>query len=101
MCTCPRRLGKETWLFSRYTTGWKCGVHADWTMLQDCIPDFYEKTYNTTDRVYKYVTIIRNPVDRYFSEYEHLHHSLGTDGICLVLLICVMTDLSVYSSVFN
>ena len=46
-------------------------------MLQDCVPDFYEKTYNTTDRVYKYVTIIRNPVGRYFSEYEHLHRSFG------------------------
>ena len=77
MCTCPRRLGKDTWLFSRYTTGWKCGVHADWTMLQDCVPDFYKETYNTTNRLYKYVTVMRNPVDRYFSEYEHLHRSFG------------------------
>ena len=77
MCTCPRRPGKDTWLFSRYTTGWKCGVHADWTMLQDCVPDFYKETYNTTDHVYKYVTVMRNPVDRYFSEFEHLHRSFG------------------------
>ena len=37
--------------------------------------DYYY--YNTTNRVYKYVTVMRNPVDRYFSEFEHLHRSFG------------------------
>ena len=23
----------QTWLFSRYSTGWKCGLHPDWTEL--------------------------------------------------------------------
>jgi len=26
------------WLFSRYSTGWSCGVHADWTELHACVP---------------------------------------------------------------
>ena len=30
---------KRIWLFSRYSTGWACGLHADWTELHDCVPD--------------------------------------------------------------
>jgi len=26
------------WLFSRYSTGWACGLHADWTELHACVP---------------------------------------------------------------
>jgi len=26
------------WLFSRFSTGWACGLHADWTELQACVP---------------------------------------------------------------
>ena len=25
------------WLFSRYSTGWLCGLHADWTELKSCV----------------------------------------------------------------
>ena len=25
------------WLFSRYSTGWKCGLHADYTELTECL----------------------------------------------------------------
>ena len=26
------------WLFSRHSTGWACGLHADWTELHACVP---------------------------------------------------------------
>jgi len=26
------------WLFSRFSTGWACGLHADWTELHACVP---------------------------------------------------------------
>ena len=26
------------WLFSRFSTGWACGLHADWTELRACVP---------------------------------------------------------------
>lgn len=37
-CTCFRPGKKETWLFSRFSTGWSCGLHADWTELTRCVP---------------------------------------------------------------
>lgn len=37
-CKCYRpRTSQEFWLFSRYSTGWKCGLHADWTELSNCV----------------------------------------------------------------
>uniref|UniRef100_A0A7M4EQH4 Heparan-sulfate 6-O-sulfotransferase n=1 Tax=Crocodylus porosus TaxID=8502 RepID=A0A7M4EQH4_CROPO len=37
-CTCYRPNRRETWLFSRFSTGWSCGLHADWTELTSCVP---------------------------------------------------------------
>ncbi|NWT39561.1 H6ST2 sulfotransferase, partial [Chroicocephalus maculipennis] len=37
-CTCYRPNRRETWLFSRFSTGWSCGLHADWTELTNCVP---------------------------------------------------------------
>lgn len=37
-CTCLRPGKTETWLFSRFSTGWSCGLHADWTELTNCVP---------------------------------------------------------------
>jgi len=44
-CVCYRRRKRcdclnahnRNWLFSRYSTGWSCGLHADWTELNDCV----------------------------------------------------------------
>ncbi len=42
-CNCNRPGTREgdnnIWLFSRYSTGWSCGLHADWTELKNCVPD--------------------------------------------------------------
>lgn len=32
-CQCRRPSGRGVWLFSRFSTGWSCGLHADWTEL--------------------------------------------------------------------
>ena len=40
-CDCEN--GKrQTWLFSRYSVGWPCGLHADWTELQNCADSVLE-----------------------------------------------------------
>jgi len=36
-CDCVDGDGRR-WLFSRDSTGWACGVHADWTELNACVP---------------------------------------------------------------
>jgi len=41
-CNCLTR--KQTvWLFSRYSTGWACGLHADWTELKGCVDKEMDK----------------------------------------------------------
>ncbi|XP_070769446.1 heparan-sulfate 6-O-sulfotransferase 2 isoform X2 [Enoplosus armatus] len=72
-CTCYRPGKKETWLFSRFSTGWSCGLHADWTELTSCVPsrmDSREVPENL--RNYYYITILRDPVSRYLSEWRHV-----------------------------
>ncbi|XP_034037681.1 heparan-sulfate 6-O-sulfotransferase 2 [Thalassophryne amazonica] len=74
-CTCYRPGKKETWLFSRFSTGWSCGLHADWTELTRCVPsrmDSIEASSNIPSRNYYYITILRDPVSRYLSEWRHV-----------------------------
>lgn len=74
-CTCFRPGKKETWLFSRFSTGWSCGLHADWTELTSCVPsrmDSREAPGNLASRNYYYITILRDPVSRYLSEWRHV-----------------------------
>jgi len=33
---CTDSSGRQ-WLFSRFSTGWACGLHADWTELRACV----------------------------------------------------------------
>uniref|UniRef100_A0A8C2GEU7 Heparan-sulfate 6-O-sulfotransferase n=1 Tax=Cyprinus carpio TaxID=7962 RepID=A0A8C2GEU7_CYPCA len=65
-CTCYRPNRKETWLFSRFSTGWSCGLHADWTELTNCI------SYLVSCRKFYYITLLRDPVSRYLSEWRHV-----------------------------
>lgn len=45
-CNCTDSDGFH-WLFSRFSTGWVCGLHADWTELHACVP----QTLNRLERV--------------------------------------------------
>ncbi|XP_061486066.1 heparan-sulfate 6-O-sulfotransferase 3 isoform X2 [Rhineura floridana] len=85
-CTCHRpRAGEggagggdkgDTWLFSRFSTGWSCGLHADWTELTSCVPAAMERRggcpANRTLRNFYYITMLRDPVSRYLSEWKHV-----------------------------
>ncbi|XP_077466154.1 heparan-sulfate 6-O-sulfotransferase 2 isoform X2 [Stigmatopora argus] len=73
-CTCLRPGKKETWLFSRFSTGWSCGLHADWTELTRCVPARMDsrEAPKSMQRNYYYITILRDPVSRYLSEWRHV-----------------------------
>lgn len=63
---------KSTWLFSRYNTGWKCGLHADWTELTECVDSYLDTEEGVVNRRYFYMTFLRDPVARYISEWKHI-----------------------------
>ncbi|NXU57516.1 H6ST2 sulfotransferase, partial [Turnix velox] len=75
-CTCHRPGKRETWLFSRFSTGWSCGLHADWTELTNCVPAVVdskkEVRLRPSSRNFYYITILRDPVSRYLSEWRHV-----------------------------
>lgn len=73
-CKCLRPHSKSSnWLFSRYTTGWACGLHADWTELTSCVEDIWSSQENPRKSLrFFYVTILRDPISRFLSEYNHI-----------------------------
>lgn len=72
-CYCFRPHRNENWLFSRYSTGWKCGLHADWTELTGCVDSELDKNEGeTAKRRYFYITLLREPIARYLSEFRHV-----------------------------
>ncbi|KAI8772427.1 heparan-sulfate 6-O-sulfotransferase 2 [Biomphalaria glabrata] len=72
-CDCTTK-NKKYWLLSRHSTGWVCGLHADWTELNDCVDEWFKKNEppTRTQRRYHYITFLRNPVNRFFSEWQHV-----------------------------
>ncbi|EDV29628.1 uncharacterized protein TRIADDRAFT_19920 [Trichoplax adhaerens] len=76
-CQCHRPNSTDIWLFSRYSTGWKCGLHADYTELMECLPHYFRKfdnnrSHKISNRRYHFITELRNPINRYLSEYQHV-----------------------------
>ncbi|XP_023243309.1 heparan-sulfate 6-O-sulfotransferase 2-like [Centruroides sculpturatus] len=73
-CKCYRPDSEDRfWLFSRYSTGWKCGLHADWTELTNCVDSAMDQTEReSSKRRYFYITLLREPVARFLSEYRHV-----------------------------
>ncbi|KAI3365802.1 hypothetical protein L3Q82_000802 [Scortum barcoo] len=75
-CTCHRPGKAESWLFSRFSTGWSCGLHADWTELTSCVPVVMnkrdKKSAQRNKRNFYYITMLRDPVSRYLSEWKHV-----------------------------
>ncbi|KAK2703850.1 heparan-sulfate 6-O-sulfotransferase 2-like [Artemia franciscana] len=73
-CDCLRPgKSREIWLFSRYSTGWKCGLHADWTELTECVDTKLDQIEGgNKNRRYLYVTFLRDPVSRFLSEFRHV-----------------------------
>ncbi|KAI6184123.1 Heparan sulfate 6-O-sulfotransferase [Aphelenchoides bicaudatus] len=86
-CKCYRpRSSQEFWLFSRYSTGWKCGLHADWTELSTCVERAMDDVENEhRARRYFYTTFLREPTERFISEYRHVERGanwLRSKHIC-------------------
>lgn len=74
-CSCKRPASNETWLFSRYSTGWICGLHADFTELyvNNCVENSLDKQSGThKKRNYFYTTFLREPISRFISEFRHV-----------------------------
>ena len=66
----------DTWLISRLSTGWDCGVHASFSAFQECLPKLLWKNlgterYREISKNLYFITSIRNPIDRYISEWKH------------------------------
>lgn len=51
-CHCKNNKG-HIWLFSWFTVGWPCELHADWTMLHDCVDKELNKLEKPRKRRYK------------------------------------------------
>ncbi|XP_044267683.1 heparan-sulfate 6-O-sulfotransferase 2 [Tribolium madens] len=80
-CYCFRPHSNQSWLFSRYTTGWKCGLHADWTELTSCVDEKLDELEgNVVKRRYFYITLLREPVARYLSEFRHVQRGATWKG---------------------
>ncbi|WAQ94741.1 H6S1B-like protein [Mya arenaria] len=70
-CKCLNGQG-NMWLFTPVFTGYACGLHPDWTQLHRCIEDSFNKQEGKTrSRRYFYITQLRDPLERYLSEYHH------------------------------
>jgi len=70
-CHCNRPFSNNIWLFSRYSQGWPCGLHADWTELHACVPGYISKRNGIVkERRYLYVTFLRDPISRVLSEFR-------------------------------
>ncbi|CAF0970690.1 unnamed protein product [Adineta steineri] len=68
-CNCLRN--NEPWLISRFSVGWICGVHADWTTYHRCLPLKMNSEYGFNKRKFLYATLLREPIARFISEYLH------------------------------
>ncbi|GFY42035.1 heparan-sulfate 6-O-sulfotransferase 2 [Trichonephila inaurata madagascariensis] len=74
ICQCyrPNNFG-STWFFSRYTAGWKCGVHPDWSELSSCVDRMMDEDEGKpVKRRYFFITVLRDPVKRFLSEFWHV-----------------------------
>ncbi|WAR28376.1 H6ST1-like protein [Mya arenaria] len=60
------------WMYTSVFSGWPCGLHADWTQMHSCIPQLADKVDKEhRERRYFYMTQLRDPLDRYISEWKH------------------------------
>lgn len=81
ICHCYRPRKRSSWLFSRYTLGWKCGVHPDWTELNTCVDRVLDEDEGIpTKRRYFYITVLRDPVARFRNEWRRFHQNRGWHG---------------------
>ncbi|XP_046377922.2 heparan-sulfate 6-O-sulfotransferase 2-like [Haliotis rufescens] len=60
----------STWLLGESKKGSNCGSNSDWTELTECIEArFGENEGKTAPSSYRYITLLRDPVQRFISEF--------------------------------
>ena len=70
-CLRPNRANSQ-WLFSRLTVGTKCGIHPDFNELIHCTDRVLDELEgDSVKRRYFYITLLRDPITRFISEYNH------------------------------
>eukprot|EP00111_Clytia_hemisphaerica_P015561 TCONS_00045936-protein len=81
-CMCYRSVeSKEIWLVCRYIQPkWPCGLHPDYASLATCTPDFIRKKHGQKNYRFLYGTLLREPVDRYLSEFRHRQRGASWEG---------------------
>ncbi|CAH1797247.1 unnamed protein product, partial [Owenia fusiformis] len=69
-CECLNKNG-HVWIVSgQFSLKWSCRVHADWTELNGCIDRYFDRSEGLhRNRSYLYITILREPIQRYVSEW--------------------------------
>jgi hypothetical protein len=83
---------KSSWFFGRQTFAWglhwKCNVHADFAKLRAC--SLYMKETNEFLGRIHFITIIRDPIQRYVSEWNHVsrQNELGYNVIFNTKNVC-------------
>ena len=77
-CQCFGRNRRDTWIINRFVFhGWPLGVHPDLKTSQKNSPNFMDKTYGKRNRRYLFAVFLRDPINRFVSEY--LHTKRGAD----------------------
>ncbi len=72
--SCPKLKSdpqSRQWLLSEKTLGWKCGVHPSLTEYKNCEHNL-DVGEGSQFSQYRYLTILRNPILRFMSEFEHV-----------------------------
>uniref|UniRef100_A0A803TK56 Heparan-sulfate 6-O-sulfotransferase n=1 Tax=Anolis carolinensis TaxID=28377 RepID=A0A803TK56_ANOCA len=85
-CTCYRPNRRETWLFSRFSTGWSCGLHADWTELTNCVPGVLGKKESPPAAPHNHGQTSALQVFWDFSSLHQGRHRAGSLSVCVCSL---------------
>ncbi|WAQ99411.1 H6ST1-like protein [Mya arenaria] len=72
------------WFVTRAFTERACGTHADWTQMHRCIDHMMDtREGKSRPRRYFYITQLRDPLDRYLSEFHHQSTTSHWEGATL------------------
>ncbi|XP_059138998.1 heparan-sulfate 6-O-sulfotransferase 3-like [Physella acuta] len=72
LCVCQTG-NNVTWLAAWFIRGFTCGLHADWTELTECVDTWLRSVEpQRSHRNYHYITYLRDPVNRFISEWMHV-----------------------------
>jgi hypothetical protein len=78
-CAKSPPVDNETWIVSGVRAsgfGWQCGLHPDLSDLRSCLKQkFANSKHDGNESSFYYISMLRNPVARFISEYYHTQAS--------------------------